>query len=265
MKKVMLGLVFLMLIVIIAAVFYVLTNLDSIVKAAIEKYGSQATQTAVQVDKVRIKLTEGDGTIFGLSVANPKGFALPYAVTLGETGLGIELKSIKKEPYVINHITVREPRVFFEVNADNKTNLNELKKNLTAGLPSEEQGKPVDKTSAESRLIIRQLTFEQGRIDAKVTPLDKNYELELPGINMTNLGGSQGATPTGLAREILQRLMDTAKEAVRKKGIDAELDKVKTDAKARVEEEKARLKDEADSKLESEKEKVEDKLKNLLR
>ncbi|MDY6981306.1 MAG: hypothetical protein SV201_15655, partial [Pseudomonadota bacterium] len=119
--------------------------------------------------------------------------------------------------------------------------------------------------SAEPRLIIRRLTFEQGRVDAKVTPLDKNYELELPSINMTNLGGRQGATPTELAREIMQRLMDAAKEAIRKKGIDAELDKLKAGAKARVEEEKARLKDEADSKLEEEKQKVEDKLKNLLR
>lgn len=265
MKKVMLSLVALIVIAIIAAVFYVLTNLDSIVKAAIEKYGSRATQTAVQVDRVRIKLTEGDGAVYGLAVANPKGFELRHAITLGETGLGIELKSIREEPYVIKHITVREPRVFFEVNADNKTNLNELKKNLVAGKTPAKQDKSTDKASAEPRLIIRRLTFERGRIDAKVTPLDKDYELELPSINMTNLGGRQGATPTELAREIMQRLMDAAKEAVRKKGIDAELDKLKAGAKARVEEEKARLKDEADSKLEEEKQKVEDKLKNLLR
>lgn len=263
MKKVILGIVALVVIAIIAGVIYVFTNLDSIVKAAIEKYGSQATQTAVQVDKVRINLTEGDGAIYGLTVANPKGFELRHAITLGETGLGIELKSLRKEPYVINHITVREPRVFFEVNANNKTNLNELKKNLTAGQASGKQDMPADKTS-EPRLIIRRLIFEQGRIDAKVTPLNKDYELELPDIKMTDLGGSQGATPTELAREILQRLMDAAKEVVRKKGIDAELDKLKAGAKARVEEEKARLKDEADSKLEEEKNKAEDKLRRLL-
>ncbi|MDR9436227.1 MAG: hypothetical protein RI563_05080 [Thiohalophilus sp.] len=264
MKKVTLGLVTLVVIAIIAGIIYVLTNLDSIVKAAIEKYGSQATQTTVQVDRVRIKLREGDGAIFGLTVANPKGFELPHAITLGETGLGIELKSVRAEPYVINHITVREPEVFFEVNADNKTNLNELKKNLAASQPSAKQDKPADKASAEPRLIIRRLTFEQGRVDAKVTPLEKNYELELPNINMTNLGGRQGATPTQLAREILQRLMDAAKEAVRRKGIDAELDKLKAGAKARVEEEKTRLKNETDSKLEEERKKAEDKLRRLL-
>ncbi|MDZ7805292.1 MAG: hypothetical protein U5K34_15040 [Thiohalophilus sp.] len=253
------------MIAIIAGIFYVLTNLDSIVKAAIEKYGSQATQTAVQVDRVRIKLGEGDGAIFGLTVANPKGFELRHAISLGETGIGIDLKSIREEPYVINHITVRDPRVFFEVNANKKTNLNELKKNLTAGQPSAKQDKPADKTSAEPRLIIRRITFEQGRIDAKVTPLDKDYELNLPNINMTGLGGSQGATASELAKEILQRLMDAARNEVKKKGIDAELDKLKAGAKARVEEEKTRLKDEADSKIEEEKQKAEDKLKNLLR
>ena len=100
MKKIIFSLVALVAIAIAVAVFYVLTNLDSLVKAAIEKYGSEATQTAVRVDKVRIKITEGDGAIYGLTVANTKGFDLAHAISLGETGLGIDLKSIKDEPYI---------------------------------------------------------------------------------------------------------------------------------------------------------------------
>lgn len=265
MKKITLSLVALVVIAVIAGIIYLFTNLDAIVKAAIEKYGSQATQTAVQVDRVRIKPGEGDGAIFGLTVASPEGFEMRHAISLGETGLGIDLKSVREEPYVINHITVREPRVFFEVNANKKSNLNELKKNLTASQPSGRGEAKAEKSGVQPRLIIRRITFEQGRIDARVTPLDKDYELKLPNINMTNLGGSQGATPTELAKEILQRLIDAARVEVKKKGIDAELDKLKAGAKARVEEEKEQLKDKADSKIEEEKQKTEDKLRNLLR
>jgi len=266
MKKIIFSLVALVAIAIAVAVFYVLTNLDSLVKAAIEKYGSEATQTAVRVDKVRIKITEGDGAIYGLTVANTKGFDLAHAISLGETGLGIDLKSIKDEPYIINHITVRDPQVFFEINEDKKANLNELKNNLTRS-GSAARDEPAEEKAAakEPRLIIRRITFERGRIAAKVTPLNKDYDLDLPSINMTNLGGSQGATPTELAREILQRLIDAAKAEIKKKGIDAEIDKLKAEAEARVEAEKAKLKDEADSKVEEEKQKAEDKLKNLLK
>lgn len=268
MKKILLGLLALILVAIVAAVFYVLSNLDAIVKAAIEKYGSQATHTAVQVDKVRIKLTEGDGAVYGVTVANPGGYQTAHAISLGETGLGIDLKSLREEPYVINHVTVRAPQVFFEMNADKKINLNELKKNLTASAGGGKAGADTggDKsTTAAPRLIIKRITFEDGRIAAKVTPLNKDYDLKLPALNMTNLGGSQGATPAELAREILQRLTDAARAQIKKQGIDAEIDKLKAEARQKIESEKAKLKEEADSKLESEKQKAEEKLKNLLK
>jgi ElaB/YqjD/DUF883 family membrane-anchored ribosome-binding protein len=81
---------------------------------------------------------------------------------------------------------------------------------------------------------------------------------------MSNLGGKSGATPGQLASEILNRLTDQARETVKQKGIGQELEKLKSEARAKVEEEKARLKQETESKLEEEKQKASDKLKGLL-
>ena len=44
MKKFILGLVVVVILVVGGVVFYGLSNLDALVKAAIEKYGSEATQ-----------------------------------------------------------------------------------------------------------------------------------------------------------------------------------------------------------------------------
>jgi hypothetical protein len=266
MKKIIFSLLAIIVVAIAVGIIYVFSNFDAIVKAAIEKYGSEATQTAVKVEKVRIKLTEGEGAIYGLTIANPGGFALPRAVSLGEISLGINLNSLKNEPYIINHITIRAPQVFVEVNEKNRTNLNELKKNLMSGSPTGKaaQGKEKQSATDEPRFILRHITFEQGSIAAKVTPLNKNYDLKLPSIKMDNLGGSKGATPAELTREILQRLTDAATAEIKKKGIDAELDKLKADARKRIESEKSRLNEEADRKVEEQKQKLEDKLKNLL-
>ena len=263
MKKIILGLIVVVILAVGGGVYYAVSNLDAIVKAAIEKFGSEATQTAVRVDNVKIKLTEGDGAIHGLTIANPGGFTQKLAFSLGEIGLGVDLQSLEQEPYIINHITVRAPQVFVEINKDKKTNLNELKKNLTGGKSTTKQGaeQPAGK---EPRLIIKRLTFEKGSIAAKVIPLNKDYDLTLPRINMSNLGGNKGATPTRLASEILKRLTDAATAEIKKKGIDAELDKLKAKAQEKIDAEKAKLKDKADSKIEAEKRKVEDKLKNLL-
>ncbi|MFW2371654.1 MAG: hypothetical protein ACN4GM_00920 [Gammaproteobacteria bacterium] len=267
MKKIIPAIVLVIILATTVLVFYVLSNLDALVKAAIEKYGSQATQTAVRVESVKIDLSEGAGAINGLTIANPQGFAMPNAVSLGEISLKLDIQSLKQEPYIIDKIIVRAPQLFVEINQDNKTNLNQLTKNLSAGMPTSrtEDQAAVDETSAEQpRLIIRQVSFSDGNIQARVVPLkNKEYQLKLPALNMSNLGGNTGATPSELAREIISRLTDRAREEIKKKGIDQELDKFKAEARARVDEEKAQLKQKTDSQLEDKKQKVKDKLKDL--
>ena len=268
MKKLIIGLILVIILAAAGGVYYVLTNLDSLVEAAIEKYGSEATQTSVLVDSVKINLTDGAAGIKGLTIANPDGYALPYAFSLGEVRAGIDLQSLQEEPYIINEITVLAPQVFVEMNEANKTNLNALKNNLTSGSTAAKQEKVTQETTSgsakEPRLIIRRVTFADGNIQARVAALDnKEMQLKLPGLDMTNLGGSKGATATELATEILKRLTDRATEVVKKDIIDAELNKLKAKAQEKIDEEKAKLEQKADSKLEEEKDKAKDKLKGL--
>ena len=266
MNKIIPGLVLAIILGIVGGAYYVLTNLDAMVEAAIEKYGSEATQTSVLVDSVKIDLANGAGGIKGLTVANPKGFAMPYAFSLGEIRTGIDLQSLQEEPYIIDEITVLAPQVFVEINEANKTNLNELKKNLTAGSTSAQDKKSqVSEDSAEEpRLIIRRVTFADGTIQARVAALqDKEYQLKLPKLEMSNLGGSKGATASELASEILSRLTDRASDVVKKDIIDKELNKLKDKAQQKIDAEKARLEEKLDARKQEEKQKAEDKLKDL--
>ncbi len=264
MKKVILGFVLVIIIAITGGVYYVLTNLDSLVEGAIEKYGSEATQTAVLVDGVKINLADGAGGITGLTVANPSGFTMPHAFSLRVVRVAIDLQSLQEEPYIINEITVLAPEVFVEFNESNKTNLNELKKNLLPKSAAKKTQAPVEGSAKEPRLIIRRVTFADGSIQARVAALqNKEYKLKLPGLDMTNLGGAKGATASQLASEILKRLTDRATEVVKNSVIDVELNKLKQKAQQKVDEEKAKLQKKADSKVDEQTDKVKDKLKDL--
>lgn len=267
MKKVFLASVLIIIIAIAGGIYYVLNNLDELVRVAIETHGSDATQTAVQVDSVKINLTNGTGGISGLTIANPSGYTIPNAFSLGEIRIGIDLQSVQEEPYIINEIVVLAPQVFVEINEGNKTNLNELKKNLATASSATVQDKtqePAQGNIKEPRLIIRHVTFADGTIQARVAALqNKEYQLKLPGLDMRNLGGSKGATATELASEILKRLTDRASEIVKKDIIDAELNKLKDKAQVKIDEEKANLKAQADAVQEEEKQKAQDKLKNM--
>ena len=69
MNKIILSLFFIVMVAIAAGIYYVMTNLDSLVKDAIETHGSKVTQTAVRVDKVNIKLADGVAGLSGLSIS----------------------------------------------------------------------------------------------------------------------------------------------------------------------------------------------------
>jgi hypothetical protein len=59
------GVVLGILILIAIGLYFLLSSLDSIVKAAVEKYGSEMTQATVRLNDVKIELTSGKGACRG--------------------------------------------------------------------------------------------------------------------------------------------------------------------------------------------------------
>ena len=258
MKKIVLGAVLVLLLTIGFGVYYILSNLDVIVKNAIETYGSEATQTAVRVESVQIGLQDGSGAILGLSVGNPQGFAAKNAFSLGEISTQVDLKSLSEEVIVIEHFTVRAPEVFFELNEAGKSNLNELNRNISSGSSTASAPASSTKESGkEPKIIIRKVLFADGNIHAQVVPLNKNYELPLPKIEMNNLGGKNGATPAQIADQILKELTDRALAEIKKKGIDQYKQKLEGEVNKRLEAEQQKLNEKVGDQ-------VGDKLKGVL-
>ena len=258
MKKALIVIVLLLLIV-AGGVYYFLTNLDSLVKAAIEKYGSEVTQTAVRVDRVKIDLTQGAGGIYGLTVANPGGFDAKQAFALGETSVKINLKSIGEEVIVIDAITVRAPKVMYEMNAAREGSLNKLYDNISKSIPAGSKAGKEEAADAGPKLIIRKLVFEKGAVDARLVPLDgKTYSAKLPELNMANLGAPDGATGSALAKEILGRITKSAQEEVKRQVIDKRLN-------AAIDAERKKIESEAQKRIEEEKKKLDPRLQDLLK
>lgn len=250
MKKMVFGAVLVLVLCFGFAVYYVLSGLDGMVKTAIETYGSQATGTAVRVESVQIVLKDGSGAIRGLTVGNPQGFAAPQAFSLGEIATQIDLKSLSEDVTVIEQITVQAPEIFFELNETGKNNLDVLKKKLASGNSGTSAASSAKQSSAtESKFIIRKLLFANGSIQAKVVPLNKDYQLPLPKLVMNNLGGKNGATQKQIADQVLKVLTERALSEIQKQGIDQY---------------KAQLEGKINQQLGAEKEQIKDKLKGML-
>jgi len=250
MKKIILICSLLLVAVIGAGLYYVFTNLDAIVKAVIEKVGSQTTQTAVRVDEVKIVLSDGAGTISGLSIANPKGFEARHAFLLGTVSTRINIKSLGKEPIIIDEVIIREPQVFYEMNKDRKSNLNTLYNNIDAATAGSGGADEAAADSAEPKLIIRRFLFTDATVHANVVPLNnKKYTLKLPSIDLKNLGGKNGATPSEISQQVLGIITKHALAEVKRAGIDAKTQELKSEAQKKLDAKKHEVESQAKEKL----------------
>ncbi len=214
-----------LVVIVVGVVAYVLTSLDSIVEAAIEKYGSQVTQTDVRVSGVKIRLTEGSGAISGLTVGNPRGFSDPNVFSLGNISTKINIDSLTQDTIVIDEIAISAPQVFYEINKSGQSNINELKENM-AGSSKKTEAKEEPAKEGEVKLIINRLVIEGGEISAKVAALDKDLSAKLPRIVLTDIGKKQGgATAAEVAEQVLGVLIAKVGPAVAQLGVDKYLGK----------------------------------------
>ena len=91
-----------------------LSNLDSIIKTAVEEGGSEATQANVTSSEVDILANEGKAALRRFSVSNPAGFETPSAFKLGEVAVTLDIGSVTEDTVHIKEILISGPEVTYE-------------------------------------------------------------------------------------------------------------------------------------------------------
>ena len=199
MKKILISLIVLTVIIAVGA-YYLLGNLDNIVKAAIEKYGSEVTQTSVGVGGVKIGLTDGLGSISNLKVNNPKGFASDHLFQMDNTTVQLSLERTSTEVIVIEQVLLDGPSISYEL-GKNGSNVDIVKKNVDAyssgGSESGESGGP--------KLIIENLIIKNGEVQVTSNMVKgKTLSTPLPAIHLRDIGkDTGGATPAEVAKKVI--------------------------------------------------------------
>lgn len=217
-KKITIVIVILLLII-GAGAHYLLSNLDSLVKEAIEKYGTEVTRTAVKVSSVKISLRAGEGSISGLSVGNPPAFAAKNAFEMGSISVKIDENSIMdtKGPIIISEVDIEKPTVTFEINDTGNNNLKTLQQNVQsystpASQQSAPEGAPAEKGQSR-KVIIRDLYIREGHLNVSSKTLLRGKDISVPlsEIHLADIGKSSGGTdPSQVAKQILSAINATS-------------------------------------------------------
>jgi len=223
MKKVLIGLV---VVIIVAGVgiWYTLGNLDSIIKAAIEKYGSEATRTQVSLSRVDLKLKEGSAALNGFRMGNPDGFKTDKAMSFGTVSVKVDTSSLTSDVIVIKEVVIAAPDIIYE-SGDGGSNFDVIQKNVDAYAKSLGAGGEKKEASSEEggkKIIIENLYVRDGKV-ALNSPLllGKTVTVPLPDIHMKDIGKEEkGASPGEVASKLMDEI--TGKIAgVGKQGLDS--------------------------------------------
>ena len=223
MKKALIGVAALLVVVGVGLVF-VFSNLDSIVKEAIQTYGSEATKTTVSVADVKLELGEGRATISGLKVGNPAGFTDPNIFELGMISTKIDASTINQNPIIIDEIIIKAPAVVYEINKRGLSNADALKKNLGGGGGGEASA---SEGGEELKMVIRKLVVEGSTAKVRIAALgNMEQSVKLPRIVMTDIGKkSGGASAAEVAQQLSSKMLGNVTGAVSSLGVDKYLGK----------------------------------------
>ena len=214
-------------------------SLNEFIKLQIETVGKQITEQKVAVNTVDIQLTNGAGSILGLSIENPKQYAYPHAFTLGEITLDINVESLTKEPIVIDAIVIKDPKAFVQFTSSGESNIKDLldiiKKNIPDANEETAEKEPAG-SKPEPKISVSKIILAGTALTVDLSALgNKEHSAVLQDIVLTNIGGKDGLPASELGGVIVKEALsaiwtetkNTQKKQLKKQATDKLKDKAK--------------------------------------
>lgn len=193
-----------LIVAIVAVVYSLLSGLGGIVKAAVEKYGTEAIQVQVTLDEAEVAPTEGRAALRGLEVGNPAGFKTDNAFEMGSISVTMDTATVTEDPIVIKEVAIDNPVVTYELGAEG-SNIDAIKKNV--GGSGSGSGKKESDWEGP-KVVIQNLYVRGGKVNVSAVPLGgKTMSATLPDIHLKNIGKKGGgATPAEVAETVIAAL-----------------------------------------------------------
>ena len=209
-----------LLVLVAIAVFFVYSSLDTIITRAVEKYGSEITQTKVTLKETEISATDGKGALRGFRMTNPSGFKTDSSVEFDEISMALDIKTITEDTIVIKDITISGPRITYE-HSSGGSNIDVIKKNIDSYLGTGSSEKKSSEGSGK-KLIVEKLSILNGKANVSAAILQgKTMSVDLPNIVLKDIGKSKGgATPGEVASKVMAALQKNINGSVKHLNLD---------------------------------------------
>lgn len=217
-----------LILVVVALVVMLVFWLGPFSQKAVEKWGPQVLGVEVKLQEVSIRPFSGTVRIEGLYVGNPKGYANPSLMEVGDLRANLQLSSLWSDTIVIEELLIDRPLITYEKKSgtDNfkslLANVDAFTKRIGAG-----DKKDADADKPSKKVIIEHLLVTNGQVRTKLGVLP-TATFVLPDIERHHLGGkSEGMNYGQAAKEVMGSLHDGSLDAL-KNGVKVAGDVIKS-------------------------------------
>lgn len=223
--KIILGVVVGLVVVVGIALFTLFSQLEDIIRAAVEQVGSDVTGTEVRLGDVDISLQEGKGSLSGFRLTNPDGFNRDDAFRFDKVSLTLDVDSVfpvLQDPVIIKEIIIDRPQITYELNKRGN-NLDAIKGNVDKNTAGDGSASKDEGDSDTPNFVIQNLYFRNGTVSVAASDyFDDKLTADLPAIHLQNIGSQgQGATPEQIVEETFEGLYGGIEKAISSINLDA--------------------------------------------
>lgn len=202
MKKVLIGILVVVLVIGVAAWYFMTFRLDGVIKSQIETVGSQTLGTEVTVGSLTTDLKNGTLVISDIVVANPPGFNNPNAFTLS----GIEA-ALDYDTFDVRRIIIDKPEIVIE-ERDGETNFSTLLENMESG--SEPAPPPEQDGAPQPELVIHLFRMNESRAAFESKSMERYTDLKVKAVEVKNVRGTPAEVTGIITEEILEEVVSAA-------------------------------------------------------
>src|ERR1051325_2059075 len=198
MKKWIFRIAIILVVMVVAVVVLLFTNLNSIVKGGVEKVGPQITKTEMRLAKVNISPFSGSGQLTGLFVGNPEGYKTESAIKVGDVKVVLKMASVMHDTVEIESVNIQGPEITFDGGLfDN--NLRKILDNVKAATGGNEKKDPKSPPAASGKKFrVQDVVMKGGKVHVNVSGLgaSQSFDLPLGDIHLSNIGSDGSGVNT---------------------------------------------------------------------
>jgi len=208
MKKIILGIVLLLVIVLVA----IWAMIDGIAKVSVQGGGKYALGVDTRVDDISVSLLKGQVTMDTLNIANPEGYKTDHLMKSGHFEVSLETGSLFTGTVVLPELTLDGLDINIEQKQLGKTNVSEVMDHAKR-LSSDDEKKKGGKKVKIDTVVIKNVVAH-----VQIVPMGGTVTVKVPTLELKNVTpeDSKGI----IVGELLQRLFAAVLASVLENGKD---------------------------------------------